>query len=518
MTATSRLRRALARMLAPLAILLLGAAAATACADLDVTNPNSRSTETFWRTQADAVAGTNAVYAGLLPLGVYSRWQIFVNDLRTDVATSTSPNPEIRNLGRFVIGNYDQEHNIETWRDHYRALFRANQAIANLPGVDMDAALRDRLVGEAKFLRALLYWNLVNYYGGNIPLIVEPTYDPATRVPSSTVAAVYAQIEKDLNEAIPALPLSYAGTTDVGRVTKGAAQTLLGKALLQQGPQNAAKYAQASTALAAVIASGRYSLMPNYADNFHGDPGFENNAESIFEVQMGDQNTLSANIPGLSLGTFVAPCGGPGFCDLHPTRWYFDQFFVEPTTTGGVDPRADATFFFNQPARTELVWDRPYNSLWGGAGDNRIWFKKYTEWYNHSMGGFNRFDAPINFRVLRYADVLLMQAEALNEQNQPGAAVPFVNQVRRRAQLADLPAGINQATLRSAIRQQRLLEFGLEAQRWFDLVRWGLLANPAELATHDQDFASFQVGKSELLPIPASEVNRNPLVDQNPNW
>jgi starch-binding outer membrane protein, SusD/RagB family len=517
---TMRLRAAVPATMRLAALAAGLCAAAAGCADLDVVDPNERSTGSFWKTQNDAIAGTTATYSGLLPLGTYGRWQVFVNDMRSDIATAqASPWADLANYGRFTLSNYDWEINGHVWVDHYRAIFRANQAIGRIPTIpdnQIAPALRDRLTAENKAIRALLYFNLVNYFGGNIPLVLDGTGDPTLRVPSSTVAAVYAQIEQDLTEAIPALPLSYTGA-DVARVTKGAAQTLLGKAHLQQK-----EWALAAAALAPVISSNQYELLTDYAANFRDDTesgagrGPTGKPESIFEVQFGDESTLSSNVPGLSFTRMIGPCG-PGFCDVRPTRWYFDQFMVERTTDAQLDPRLDATIFWNQPTRTERVWQREYRSLWGSPTDDRLFFKKYTEWWKGERD-FQRWDSPINFRVLRYADVLLMQAEALNEQGQPQNAVPLVNLVRQRARLSALPTTVNQTDLRAQIRHQRLLEFGLEAQRWFDLVRYGELENAAALVARDADFTGFIAGKSAVLPIPGSEINRNQAVTQNPGY
>jgi hypothetical protein len=263
---------------------LLLAAATAACADLNLTDPNRPTTDTFWRTAADAIAGVNAAYNGLQNNGTYGRWLVFATDLRSDIGMIQSPWTDLSNFTKFTFTSYDFEVNREIWQHHYQTIFRANQVIARVPDIPMDPALRDRIVGEAKFIRALLYYNLVVLYG-NVPLITtppEPTDRPATVGPTE----LWAQIEQDLTEARAVLPRSYSGA-DVGRATWGAATALLGKAHLQQR-----EWSEAAAALQAVIDSGPYDLMPNYADNF--TDRFENNVESVFEVQFGDRSFLSA--------------------------------------------------------------------------------------------------------------------------------------------------------------------------------------------------------------------------------
>jgi starch-binding outer membrane protein, SusD/RagB family len=210
--------------------LLFGALLA-GCNDLDLTNPNSPSTETFWQTDDDALAGINATYNGLMQNGVYGRWQSFAFDIRSDIGFSPSPWADLANFNKFTLTDYNFEVNREVWQHHYQAIARANQVVTYVPDIDMDAALRDRVVGEAKFIRALLYFNLLNLYE-NVPLITTvllPEDRPATASP----AQLYTQIEKDLTEAIPVLPGSY-DNANRGRATKGAAQALLGKVQLQQ--------------------------------------------------------------------------------------------------------------------------------------------------------------------------------------------------------------------------------------------------------------------------------------------
>jgi hypothetical protein len=312
----------------------------------------------------------------------------------------------------------------------------------------------------------------------------------------------------------------------VGRATKGAALALLGKVQLQQH-----KWPEAATTLQQVITSGVYSLMPNYADNF--TELHENNAESVFEVQTGGESTLASNVPGLSFTRMIGPCHPDidiTYCDGRPTRWYFNQFQQELTVDGQPDPRLDATLFYNKPGSNEVVYGHPLADLFVDVPtteireDTLIFFKKFEEYYVPSNP--QRWDNPVNYRVIRYADVLLMEAEALNESQGPVAALPYINQVRQRPSV-NLPpvVAVDQATMRDRIYHERLLELGLEGQRWFDIVRrYDLADQPmpadvlAELKTHDDDFDTFQPGKSELLPIPTAETTRNSNITQNPGW
>src|SRR2546429_2221884 len=324
------------RLRRPFTCLLLGAIFA-GCVNLDLTDPNEPSSDPFWQTPGEAVAGVNAVYNALENNGTYGRWLVFATDLRSDIGMILSPWTDLSNFTKFTFTSYDFEVNQALWQDHYEGIFRANQVIAHVPAIAMDATLRDRIVGEAKFIRALLYYDLVNLYG-NVPLITtppQPTDRPATVGPP----VLWAQIEQDLTDARAALPRSYSGA-DLGRATWGAATALLGKAEMQQG-----KWSQADAALAEVIGSGLYDLMPNYADNF--TDRFENNVESLFEVPFGDRSFLSAGTRGLNISRMVGPCG-PSYCDGRPTRWYVEQFLKDRTVGGRVDPRLDRTTDYNK--------------------------------------------------------------------------------------------------------------------------------------------------------------------------
>lgn len=498
--------------------LLVATTALAGCTSLDVTNPNQPSSQTFWQTSADANRGLTAVYNSLELLGVFGRWQAFANDVRSDIATArTSPWGDLANFGAFQLSDFNFEVNRELWIHNYVLISRANLVIANVPAIDMDPVLRARIVGEAKFLRGLAYYNLVTLFE-NVPLVTTPL-PPTERPPSVAPAQTWSQIEQDFGDAAAALPTDYSGG-DVGRATRGAALGMLGKARLQQR-----RWAEASSALAQVISSGRYSLLANYADNFVEATELRN-SESLFEAGMEDMWPIG--VTGLSFPKMIGPCYRPGgglpefnptYCDGRPTRWYFNEFQKSRTVSGDVDPRLDVTIMYNRPDRAgEMVYGRTRGSYFVNAAnsasraDTMIYFRKYGEW---KLNSDQRWDNPINYRVLRYADVLLMQAEALNEAGQTGQAYPHINAVRQRVGKAPL-AGLSQAQFRDSVLYERMFELGLEGSRFNDLRRHNLLT-PA-LASRDPDFTAFVAGKSERLPIPTTERNLNPNVPQNPGW
>lgn len=484
--------------------------------DVNITDPNAPSSGNFWQTANDAKAGVTATYNALLQIGTFQRWQAFDYDTRSDIGTTNaSPWAELNAFSKFQFpSGYDFEVNIVSWNDTYRLISRANQVIANVPGINMDATTRAQLVGEAKFLRGLGYFRVMTLWGPNAPLITTPP--TATDRPASTDSAtMWAQIEKDFADAAAVLPKQTMQTSG-GRATAAAAQGMLGKTLLQER-----KWTQASAALSPIIAGtyGTFSLVPNYATLFtqSGNDG----PESLFEVQMGNVDLCGQGLCGLNIAKMAGACG-PGYCDGRPTRWYLSQFFLDSTTTGQRDPRVDATLYYYR-GDTTLVYGKTWR-YWRDSTQQkanysdttRVYFKKWGEYYTGSTD--QTWEAQINYKVLRYADVLLMQAEALNEQGQTAAAVPLVNQVRARVNLAPLSAGLSQTALRAAILKERYLEFGLEGSRWLDLGRQNLFSDLATLRSRDTDFNTFVAGQSQLLPIPQTERNLNPNVKQNPGW
>jgi len=495
---------------------LVAAALAAGCTDLDVANPNQQETASFWKNQNDALNGVNAVYNQLQQGGVYGQWVWIAMDGRTDINVSRSPWGDLANFCRSVLVSGDFPANVDTWRQHYQGIYRANQVIANVPEIEMEDALKARIVAEAKFLRAVYYWDLALLWG-NVPIVTELP-ESSDRPATQPQEQVYAQVLKDATEAAADLPVSYSGN-DRGRATKGAALALAARVQLQQQ-----QWADAATAFAQVIAlapEAGYALAPTFAENFTvvGD----NNSEAVFEIQFGGPSTLAAGTRGNFIARLVGP-PGVGFTDVQPTDWYFQQFFAE-RGPGNPDPRLDQTIFYNKPGGMD-VYGRPfavrYPTGFREKGINETYFwKKHGEHYLT----FQDNNSAINYKLIRYTDVLLMYAEALNEAGRSAEAAPLLNQVRARASaglpagqaLAPVPASLGQAAMRDRIEHEFLMELGWENQRLAYLKRHDML-DKATLLPHDPEFAVWEDGKSELLPIPQSERDVNPNIQQNPGW
>jgi hypothetical protein len=499
------------------ALLLL--AASCSKTELDVKNPNTLTEDVFWKTESDAQKGLNAAYAMFYKPGLWSRWIYFRLDLTSDEGFSNSPWIELADWTRFQYINYNfWEGNNITWRDTYKAVFRLNQILANVGEIPFaDPAVKERLIAEAKFLRGLHY-----YYAGlmweNVPLVLEPS-KPDDLPLQSTLAEVWAQVEKDWKEAVPALSVSY-GAADVGRPTKGAVQGYLARLYMQQR-----KWTEAKTALDYFFTGegqGRYGLMANFKDNF--THLLENNTESVFEIQFSDVNkggdgdgvnqTMSTNRP-----QFFAP-RGIGWSDGQARYWVVNEFKKEATASGGIDERLRYTLFY--PALEADFGDKVYGRNWEW-GAQEAWYRKYSRDYFRNN---EDYFAQNNFRMLRYADILLMYAEVLNELGQTGDAYEYVDLVRARVGMHPLatayPAiGNDKDLFRNRLKVERVLELCGESVRWADLKRWGDLETQAGvdlIKQRDPDFNNFQVGKHIRLPLPQIEVENNTNLTQNPMY
>lgn len=491
--------------------------------DFDAVNPNAPTITSFWKTGEDATRGVNAVYSTFYrTASLYSRWMFYHGILKSDEGFGSGGDGGLNNLMRFNQTNYNDGLTAQTWSTLYVGVFRANQVIENVPNITMDEMSRKRLIAEAKFLRALFYFNLTLYYG-RPPLMLQPS-QPKDIPRNATTAEAYGQVVKDLTEAIPDLPVNYAAA-DLGRATKGAAYALMGKTYLQQK-----MYQQAADAFAYLVTgagSSTYSLTTDYRDNFIISR--ENNSESVFEIQFSENQSESTdddvdesriNNTGTSISQFFAP-PGIGYSDGAARRWVIDEFLQERTVSGAQDPRLAASFIFNNadPAgpNATIVYGQTFQNRYGNGPDaNGVWFRKLLNDHWKNQEGFR---SPNNYRLIRYADVLLMYAESLNGLNRTLEAYPYVDRVRQRAGLATLTIskpGLNQAQFLTQLKHERLTELAGEGWRWADLARWGDLS-PA-LATRDADFANFVVGKHELYPIPQSDIDLNSNLTQNPKY
>ncbi|WP_291149611.1 RagB/SusD family nutrient uptake outer membrane protein [Flavobacterium sp. UBA7680] len=493
--------------------------------DLTQLDPNNDAVDSFWKTDQDALEGINAVYGSLLTDGTYMRSTPLLLDAKADDSRTNSPWPSMYNVGHFNSNVADAAIYGWAFETYYQGIYRANQVLTNVPDIQFEnEALKNRILGQAYFLRGLYLFHAVNMFKNvPIPLDVEVYH------PQKSNEEGWAQVIADFKTAAELLPNSYVGVTGLdagqkGRATKGAALGYLGKAYLFTKD-----FTNARTTFKQVIDLGVYSLVSNYRDNF--TTANENNLESLFEVQ------FSRDAGGVDLGWGGAPASGWGktsaraityaprafgWTDVQPTWALFNEFQEEKTKTGDVDPRLDATIFYNKPG-TKL-YGRDFAAFYASSpGDlNDLFCRKYQ----NSDGEFaDEYDwrSGINERLLRYADILLMYAETLNETGDTPGAYTYIQMVRNRVNLPDLSVtkpGMNQDQMREQIGHERFLEFPLEGHRFDDIRRWGWLQNPTKLAwlkTRDAEFNSYTAGR-EYFPIPQLEMDNNPGTKQNDSY
>lgn len=375
----------------------------------------------------------------------------------------------------------------EVWEGNYQGIARANQALKYLPDLEIDESLKTRLIGETKFLRALFYFRLVKMFGG-VPLIknvpdIQNQDDINAANTRAAEAEVYSFIMQDLDDAIAGLPAEYSAS-DLGRATKGAALTLLAKVHMYQE-----NWAEVLDYTNQVMAMG-YDLTEDYADIWK-EIG-ENNKESIFEIQARGE-TPNKGVQGYFVSQGARGAGGWGWGFNTPTEDLANAYEAN-------DTRRDATIIF----RGETLWDDLLVPT--TVSNPRYNQKAYVSKTLESFNG-DDWDSNKNIRILRYAEVLLMNAEAAF--NLGGDAATPLNEVRERAGLEDAPV-VDQM----AIWNERRLELAFEHDRYFDLVRQGRAGEV--LRAHGKNFVD---GKHEKFPIPQAQIELSKgLLTQNPGY
>lgn len=486
-----------------IATIILSAGLFASCTDLEVTPTSFVTEDNYFKTQDDAIASVTAVYASLsLDPGeqsLFGRNLYFLTDMGSDYAAAgvSATNPQVRAMSNLTHDATSDRVQV-AWRQIYNGINRANVSIDNIPKVAGSEAVKTRLINEAKFIRGLLYFQAVRLWGG-VPIVLhEPTSIKLESLKSrrETVDAVYAQIISDLNAA-ETLPATYPAS-DLGRATSGAAKAILAKVYLTRKD-----YPNAILKAREVINGGYgYGLFESFQDIFTKTK--KNGKEHIFSVQF--EPNQAGN--GSSGSTFQSTS------------------FIGFTATEPADIISDVALFYDIYKPGDTRRDVSYAKQLPVPGTTTIYtfpkpiFKKYIDFTNLATPG----NVAINFPIIRYADILLSLAEAINEQGTPTPeAYELINQVRRRAFAKPIatpdPAidlsGLNQTTFRAAIQEERKKEFVQEGQRWFDLVRWGTLVTEVKKVTAKNSVSE----RNNLYPIPQSERSIDPVgLPQNPGY
>ena len=485
------------------------------CSDdfLDKPNPNQLGEGNFYANEVHVHQAVMGVYGQLQGI-TGNQW--LYSEMITDNTTihfDQSNRGNAPNIESFEYWQYNTSTGrmYNLYSDIYNAMGNINLILSKLEGADIEAGAKAQFEGEMRFFRAYYYFLLTQYYG-DVVLVTEPLTDPsaAFELARSPIETVYAQIESDLAAATVSLPHPNAiDASDEGRVTKGAALTLAGKLWLTRKD-----YGKAKTALDQVAALG-YGLLGNYADVF--DPTNKNHNESIFEVQFQGGNDLGEE-SGFIYNFYPRETNGEvtGFQGRSGGGWNIPTLDIIGDYEDG-DVRKDISL-------SEGYTDMNTNDFVAIP-----FIEKYR--YDHTIEG--RPDS--NWPIYRYADVLLMLAEAINETSGPTGAYGYLNEVRSRAGLLPATGGLSKEAFRTVLLHERRIELAFENHRWFDLRRTlseteliALLTAHGELeranqttprgdydfSAGDYNFSAFEI----LFPIPERERLVNPDLGQNPGY
>jgi hypothetical protein len=501
----------------------------SACSEefLEKTNPNSITSASFYKTETDAIYAINAAYSSLQRQGGYNRMGIHAYSVRSDEGVFTefqSGAPALNGLNDFTVSS-STECVKAIWQDHYKGISMCNIVLEKIPDITMDDALKARILGEAHFLRGLYLFQLVLYFGEEIPVITETPKSTADLYKASAQPGeAYSQIEADFIQAKELLPLvtTYRKTAEIGRASKGSAAAYLGKVYLFRKD-----YKKAAAEFKDIIDQkyGLYKLMPSFRDN-HADIN-ENNEESLFEVQYliafgNNFESIDTEAGGESSliegeATMVRGVGMSNW-NSKPNQKIKAEFEEG-------DPRFFQTFWAagGDKFKDKDGIEKSYEQYCPDAYKGQIFWRKWCrDWSDEN----HHFDDPNNVRIMRYADVLLMYAECLIEDPSIGSDwATYINMVRDRARadvttdayptggtiptaeqlLATQPTinGKKMDSPRAILRHERIVELAFEFKRWDDIVRWDI-GNEALVP-----------GYKYLLPIYQGDLDSNPNLKPN---
>ncbi len=459
--------------------------------------------ENFYQTAQDAEQALTSVYDIVGQKGYYRDGIFPMGESSSDnIDEQTGDNGDF-GFHYKAISDYrwvpNNPYFMARWYDSYKGIFRTNILLEKLPDIDMDESLKQRYAAEAKFLRGLYYFTLAISYG-DVPLVTEiltrEEYNSLTRTDQNLV---YAQVEQDLMDAVSVLPESYPDAADIGRATKGAALGLLGRVYMYQN-----KWQECAGACEQIIGMNMYDLIEDYGSMFNGNN--ENSEEAVFEWQSVTRapsfwDGKSENMYSIMWSPMV------GWAN-----WYTPSVDLIESFEEGDKRRKASLLLVGVNDSIDLDADGQLNPFPDpDAGSNTVFFtdsnvRKFLP-EGKTLNDVNNYD--INFPVIRYAEILLNYAEALNELNRSAEALAPLNAVRDRADL-DPISTTTQSELRDIIYHERRIELVFEGHRFFDLKRQGRAADVLGPL-------GYQVGVHEYFPIPQEELDLNPNLTQYPN-
>jgi len=514
---------------------------------LDTVKIGEQTSDSFYSNDAELIKAANACYAPM--------WEYHYNWGRTSFGNSTTDDAVDREDLKMREYTYDATAFLFTYnyRYNYRGILIANQLLANVEGKDIsgvsDKSLQDRVVGEAKFMRAYYYYDLIKNYGG-VPLITVPLLNDDLDQTRATSAAIYAQIEADLTDAVAVLPLKsvYVDSKELGRATKGAALGMLVKICASQASigyssqdfYNENKWDDAKTYAEQLFGLGEYDLYQgDYHELFSEEE--ENNEESIFEVQFYDSPLDDGAFT--NNGNFTTFLNMPWLGAADPYGRYQATYDLYLEFENG-DPRRDASLINSLQYADQWILD---GEIPGVVSEDLTGFSNYKHYLSkekyEALGNFR--NSPVNERIIRLSDIYLLYAEACFHTNDEGTAKIYLNKVRERARqgnvavLSDVTA--SGSALLDAIYHERRVELCGEGHRLHDLIRTGRLEQELKTdgykvkASITRDGAggyviidsgepifkaiNLAIPKNIFFPLPQSEVdNTGGLVEQNPGY
>ena len=484
----------------------------TSCKDDLLINPSNQYTEeTFWKTEIDALAGLSGCYNALYgtPNWFYETDMITSNGQAYNESNGTDA--VARGAHTPITGLIN-----DRWTSAYRGIGRANILLNKIEEITFTSNLKPRIIGEAKFLRAYYYHGLVDVFGG-VPLILDiPNAETQSALPRDSKDKVIQQILKDLDDAIAVLPNSYTATSDLGRVTKGAALALKARVLLYNE-----QWGDAAATAKQLMDLKIYSLFPNYRELFL--LANERNSEVIFNIEYQspgfvhnlDNNSYTLNRPA-------------------PTRNLADVYLMKDGKTKETSSEYDPgkPFDNRDPRLLQTMYTVGY--IFNGRLTTKahvvttgFGLKKYTDLTdNDAKEAPKRNNCEINLILIRYAEVLLTYAEAQNEAVGPDQSVyDAIKTLRKRASvnMPELSPNLNKDEMREEIRRERRVELAFEGIYYSDIKRWKTaeIENNGPMYNYLNQVIStrvFNKDRDYLWPVPSNQIQLNPNLTQNPNW
>lgn len=478
-------------------------------------NPNILSPGVFWQSEQDIMKGLTSAYAAMQPnasWGVPFERYIVIDNYRSDETHFRADVSSWMNIAMFT-NDANNSVTRKEWTNLYKGINYANQCLDNIPNVPGDNTnlvdLKKQAIAEARFLRAFYYFRLYINFGERIPIFLhelkgtEEEFYPDQAQPGELVKL----IESELIEVQKDLPKSYNPETEGGRATRYAAAAVLGRFYMFRNEMD-----KAEKELEKLI--GQFELMDNYADNFNGLN--KNNKESVLEVQFygsREGGQYEYNLFAIHLAPFAAYDGG--YEEAYPTDWLFELMKTDVTTDGEYSDRLLSTIIFDDPKCRPTYYDED-KTFSDYHSPGQFFWHKFVTW-DPSLGPAWYYSG-YNFTIIRYAEVLLSYAECLNHRGQTVDAIKYINEVRARANVVQLPASLSKEQVLKHLQEvERPCELALEGIRWYDLIRWGIVAET--LTANNKPHVENYVGtKHTLLPIPHEEFLLNPDWEQNPNY